>query len=103
MGNAMGGYDKLANKYLDRVFPETRQVNERDLVRAGIDPSMHKMANEIVAEYEQQGNFLVPKPPTGTDCAGGGGGAVARGGLATGLLTVGGLAAVGAIAYFALR
>ena len=47
------GYDKQANKYLDKVFPETRQVTAGDLERVGIKPEMHAQAQQIVSEYEQ--------------------------------------------------
>ena len=57
-----------------------------------------------VAEYEQQGNMLVPKPPTPDMCAGGGGaGAGGGGGFPVVPVAVGALAVAGLVAYFALR
>lgn len=47
-------YDRLASKYLDKVFPETRRVTGADLERMGIDPALHAQAQEIAAEFEQQ-------------------------------------------------
>ena len=53
-------YDKLASRYLDKVFPETRQVTGRDLERMGIPPEMHDMANQIVEEHKAAHNGMMP-------------------------------------------
>jgi hypothetical protein len=49
------GYDKLAEHYLDRAFPQTRQVTGADLTRMGIDPALHDKAQEIVAQLTRGG------------------------------------------------
>ena len=46
----MMDYDRKAERYLDKVLPETRTIDPRDLERMGIDPSLHDMANEIIEE-----------------------------------------------------
>jgi hypothetical protein len=51
-----------------------------------------------VAEYEQQGNQLIPKLPTPDMCAGGGG--ISAGGLLT---VLGAAAGVATIGYFLLK
>ena len=53
-----------------------------------------------VAEYGPQGGFLKPTPDM---CAGGGDGGAGGGGGFPVIPVVGGLAAAGLIAYFALR
>lgn len=43
-------YDRLAERYLDKVMPETRQgITEGDMKRYGIDPAMLDRAQEITA------------------------------------------------------
>lgn len=57
-----------------------------------------------VAEYENQGGFLVPKLPTPDMCAGGGGGGAGGGFSAGGVLTaLGAVAGVATIGYFLLK
>ncbi len=47
-------HDKLAERYLDKLLPETRAVTGHDLERRGIPPEMHAKAQEIVAAYKQR-------------------------------------------------
>ena len=41
-------YDQLAERFLDKLLPETRQITSADLQRMGIDPALHDKAQEIV-------------------------------------------------------
>lgn len=47
-------YDKLAQRYLDKAFPQTRQVTGHDLERLGIDPALHDEARQIMEQFKQQ-------------------------------------------------
>jgi len=49
-------YDRLAERYLDKVFPETRQeITAGDLKRVGIMPEMLEQAQQITAELTRDG------------------------------------------------
>lgn len=52
-------YDRLAERYLDKVMPETRQaVTEGDLKRQGIAPENFDRAREITARLTRPDGTL---------------------------------------------
>ena len=51
----MGDYDTLAERFLDKLLPETRQISSADLERMGIAPEMHDKAQEIVEHMTVNG------------------------------------------------
>lgn len=46
-------YDRLAERYVDKVLPQSRAADSRALERAGIDPAMYDRATEIAEAYKQ--------------------------------------------------
>lgn len=48
-------YDRLAERYMDKLLPETRAVTAHDLERVGVPPEMHAKAQEIVAQLTKDG------------------------------------------------
>jgi hypothetical protein len=48
-------HDPLAEKFLDKLLPETRHITDADLKRMGIDPALHDQAQEIVKQLTVNG------------------------------------------------
>lgn len=48
-------HDPLAERFLDKLLPESRQITSADLKRMGLDPSLHDQAQEIVKQLTVNG------------------------------------------------